>query len=87
MAYGIQINDSSGSVILDSDDYTFRYVTSTTFTNNPTTAVVVSVSGIAAGTHFATCSTGFPVVETNQVRIHPQFGSGTGTITLYIFRI
>lgn len=87
MSAGIQIFDSSGSIILDSDDYTFRYIGSYTFTANPAADVVVSISGIAAGTHFATCDIGFPVVETNQVTIKPQFASGTPTVTLYLFRI
>lgn len=87
MAAGLQVWDASGNIVFDTSDYTFRYMGSYTFTNNPTADVTVSTPGTVAGTYFATCDTGFPVVGTNQVVIKPQFGSGTGTKTLYIFRI
>lgn len=87
MGQGLQIWDASGNLTFDTSDFTFRYLGSYTFTANPSADVTVSTPGTAAGTHFATCDTGFPVVGTDQVVIKPQFGSGTGTKTLYIFRI
>ena len=87
MAAGLQVWDASGNIILDTTDITFRYMGSTTFTNNPAADVVVSTPGTVAGTYFATCDLGFPVVGTNQVVIKPQFGSGTPTVTLHLFRI
>lgn len=86
MAAGLQVWDASGNIILDTSDYTFRFVSSHTFTISGSSDVIVSVSGIAAGTHFATTVKGFPVVETNQVRIKPQFNA-SGTDTLFVFRI
>ena len=87
MAEGIQIFDGSGNVVLDSNDYTFRYIGTYGFTNNPSGDVVVSVPGVVAGVFFAVLITGFAVVETNQVRIKPQFGSGTGANSFDLFRI
>ncbi len=87
MSYGMQISDSSGNVILDSDDFTFRFVGQYSYTNDQSADVVVSIPGIVVGTHFATCERGFPIVEADQVRIKPEFGSPSSSFPLYLFRI
>lgn len=87
MSYGLLILDAAGGTILDSEDYTFRYMGEYTYTNDPNADVVIPITSIGPVTHFATCTLGFPVVETNQVVIKPQFGSGTSTATFYLFRI
>lgn len=87
MPQGLQVFDAAGNITLDTSDFTFRYIGSYTFTANPSADVTVSTPGTVAGLYFATCDTGFPVVGTDQVVIKPQFGSGTGTKTLYLFRI
>ena len=83
----MQIFDAMGNIVLDGSDMTFRFVGQYSFTTSQTSDVIVSVPGVAAGTHFATCDSGFPVVETNQVRIHPEFGANGLTVQLYIFRV
>lgn len=87
MGQGLQVWDASGNIILDTSDQTFRYMGVYTFTANPSADVTVSTPGTVADIYFATCDTGFPVVGTDQVVIKPQFGSGTGTKNLYIFRV
>lgn len=86
MAAGLQVWDASGNIILDTSDYTFRYMGAYGFTISSSSDTIVSISGIAAGTHFATCDVGYPVVETNQVRVCPQFNA-SGAATLHLFRI
>lgn len=87
MAEGIQVFDGSANLVLDSNDYTFRFIGTYSFTNNPNGDVVVSVPGVVPGIYFAVITTGFAIVETNQVRIKPQFGTGTGANSFDLFSI
>lgn len=87
MSYGLEIYNENGAVIFDANDYTFRWLSDYTFTNNPIADVVLELAGVTPGQYFAISALGFAVVENGQVRIKPQFGSGSGSNFMTLFRI
>jgi hypothetical protein len=90
MAFGLQIFDSSGNFQLDVGDLTFRYRASYSYTADGTNDVLISAPGAVPGRWFAismTPNTGFPVVETDQIRIKRAFFGGGIASTVHLFSL
>lgn len=90
MSAGFQVFDVQGNVMLDSDDLTFRYLTSYNYTSPVNTDLIISAPGMVPNRFFAATmdqAAGFPIVENNQIRVKRAFSGGGGPSTLYVYSI